>query len=229
MTMKRTAVQTLSREGTRIPSHSGGEANRLFLNHGALRFSELGAVMGLDSRSDGRSFARLDFDRDGFTDIALVGSNTPLLQLFRNRVGSWLGPPRMNPGGHHFIAIRVVGSHHDSTPIEVLGERSPDASSWAAASNRDGIGSRILVKTRGSVIARRVRAGEGFAAQNSSTVLVGLGVATKASAVEITFPAGWVRQVRNVEHGSIVVVYEDAAHSPTGIHWEVARYLPRNF
>ena len=65
-------------------SHSGHERNRLFLNRAGEQFVDVSGVSGLDDAADGRSFALLDFDRDGWLDIAVVNANAPLLRLYRN-------------------------------------------------------------------------------------------------------------------------------------------------
>jgi len=66
-------------------SFSGHERNHLFLNRGD-RFVEASAISGLDDIADSRAFGILDFDRDGWSDFAVVNANSPLFELFRNEI-----------------------------------------------------------------------------------------------------------------------------------------------
>ena len=64
-------------------SLSGKERNRLFLNS-AGNFADVTLVSGADDIADGRSFAIVDFDQDGWQDIALMSLNNPKFKLYRN-------------------------------------------------------------------------------------------------------------------------------------------------
>ena len=103
-------------------SFSGAERNHLFLNRGDGSFTELSGVSGVDHPGDGRAFAVLDFDRDGWLDFAVVNANTPRFQLFRNRIGDLPGG-----GPSSMVALRLVGGN-------ATAESDPE---W---SNRDGYG-----------------------------------------------------------------------------------------
>src|SRR6185503_298622 len=89
-------------------SLSGYERDKLFLSDHAARFVDASGVSGLDDPSDGRAAGLLDYDRDGFVDVALVSSNAPMLKLFRNQIGCHpaSGAPR---GG--VVALRLVGGN----------------------------------------------------------------------------------------------------------------------
>ncbi len=67
----------------------------------------LSAISGLDSASDSSLFrALLDYDRDGWQDIALVNANEPLIELFHNDIAEL---PEADKRG--MIAIRFVGGN----------------------------------------------------------------------------------------------------------------------
>ena len=53
-------------------SFSGYERNHLFVNQDGKAFVDLSGVSGLDAVGDSRSFAVLDYNRDGWPDIGLV-------------------------------------------------------------------------------------------------------------------------------------------------------------
>ena len=81
----------------------------------------------MDSDSDSRGFALLDYDRDGWQDIALVNANNPLSQLFHNELGKF----STNKGG--MIAVRFRGGSTSDTPSDL--------------SNRDGYGAIVEATT----------------------------------------------------------------------------------
>src|SRR5215813_827097 len=72
------------------------------------------------------------------------------------------------PSGGHWIALRLVG----------------------VRSNRDAVGARIRVRTGDHWQTRAVNAGSGYLSGQSLTQHFGLGAATEADVVEITWPSG---------------------------------------
>ena len=67
-------------------SLNGFERNFYFEDTGG-KYRHLGAVSGVDSNIDARSFAVADFDRDGDLDIVVKNLQNRLLQLFTNEIG----------------------------------------------------------------------------------------------------------------------------------------------
>ena len=96
-------------------SLSGFERNHLFLSTGGVKFADISGISGLDDPADGRCFGILDYDHDGWQDIALVNANAPMLELYRNRIG---GQPATlaNPAGGRMVALRFVGGNHKALP-----------------------------------------------------------------------------------------------------------------
>jgi hypothetical protein len=170
-------------------SYSGHERNKLFINQGGNGFADLSPLSGADTEADSRSWCALDYDGDGFTDIAVVNANTPLLNLFRNGLGK-------SPGAHGFIGVRLVGG----------ADASGTAQGW---SNRDAVGARITVTLEdGTTLSRSRRCGEGFAAQNSATLLIGIGAAAKAAEIRVDWPSGKVSTTRDTAARSLVTFTE---------------------
>jgi hypothetical protein len=165
-------------------SRSGHGRDRLFWQSDS-GFVDLSAVSGLDHPGDGRAAARLDFDLDGLPDLAVTYANAPRLRLYRNQV------PRH--GG--FVAVRLVGS-------AVAGEPSRGRTA------RDACGTRIRLRAGDLVVARERRCGDGFAAQHSATLLLGLGEAEQARDLEILWPSGQSQQLGEVAAGQLVVAHE---------------------
>lgn len=189
-------------------SQSGKERNHLFLSLAARQFADVSGVSGLDHPADGRALAVLDYDRDGWSDLAVVNANAPLLQLFRNEIGA-----EPIAEGRGFVAVRLVGANHAAEPAP-------------GRSNRDGVGARVEVELGDVALARERRAGEGFAAQNSATLGVGIGERDGADAVAVHWPSGAVTRTGPVPSGSLVTVYEDPSQAPTQQGFALRAYRP---
>ncbi|MGI8603564.1 MAG: ASPIC/UnbV domain-containing protein [Verrucomicrobiales bacterium] len=87
-------------------------------------------------------------------------------------------------------------------------------------SNRDAIGARLTARVGSRTILRELHAGEGNAAQNSKTILVGLGDATAADSVTIRWPSGHHQEIGRAPAGMLFIVTEGDANVLT------ARYAP---
>ena len=176
----------------RVPmSLSGKERNHLFINLEGESFKDISNVSGADSIQDGRSFAILDYDRDGWQDMVLTNSNGPVVQLFKNQLKN-----AADRGIGNFIALRFIGGNRSGRSSESF-------------SNRDGVGAKIKIELDGRALTGEFSCGEGLAAQNSSTKIFGLGAATHAKSITIAWPQGKVQQVEGVRSGELVTFYED--------------------
>ncbi|MDA7888318.1 ASPIC/UnbV domain-containing protein [Akkermansiaceae bacterium] len=174
-----------------VHSLSGKERNHLFMNEEAGKnFRDLSALSGLDSASDSRGLAFLDYDRDGWQDVALVNSNHPLTQLFHNNLGDTL----QTKGG--MIALRFVGGNTQASPSEF--------------SNRNGFGAMVEVTLdNGTTLKREHRCGEGYGSQNSSTMFVGIGQSRKATSLTIKWPSGKTSTTNDVPEGTLLIAHEN--------------------
>ena len=86
----------------------------------------------------------------------------------------------------HSILVRTVGSE----------------------SNRDGIGAELTLSVGNRRLARHVKAGSSYLAQNDMRVHFGLGEAMAAERLEIHWPSGQVDTIENIEANRIVSVRE---------------------
>jgi len=178
----------------RVPmSLSGKERNHLFLSESAASFKDVSNVSGADSIMDGRSFAILDFDRDGWQDAVLANANAPVLQLFRNRVGEFSEGKNLEG---KFVALRFVGGNTTDKPSDSF-------------SNRDGVGARFTLEFGNRKYASEFSCGEGLAAQNSGTKLVGLGNESNVRSISVSWPSGRVQIVENVNAGEMLTFFEN--------------------
>ena len=180
-------------------SFSGHERNHLFLNSQSKQFYDLAGASGLDHPGDSRSFAFLDYDRDGWQDIALVNTNAPFFQLYRNQIGDW----KSSDSRGQIVALRFIGGNHTASPSEHF-------------SNRDGYGAKVTLSIGNLTIQREHRSGEGKAAQNSTTMIIGIGKRAKADSIVVQWPSGVVQETHDVPVGTLVTVYENPSQQLDG-------------
>ena len=160
-------------------SFSGHERNRLFMQTED-NFDDLTLVSGADFPKDSRGFVLLDFDRDGWMDLGITSPLSPRFQLFRNRlgdgVGDGLGDAKSKPSPR-FVEFLLEGG----------ASGLKRTSKW---SSRDAVGAKLLVTIGDRKKMFQRSCGEGFAAQNSRWIHVGLGDAKQIDRVDITWPSG---------------------------------------
>jgi hypothetical protein len=189
-------------------SFSGNERDSVYLNKGGKDFVSISGITGLDDPGDGRSFAVLDYDRDGWPDLVVASVTAPTLQLYRNQMGD---PSSAGVRKNQMVAIRFVGGNRVAAP----------STEW---SNRDGYGALLTLELDDTTLVREHRAGEGLGAQNSATMLVGIGQRDAAKSLKVRWPSGKVQEIGKVPANTLVTVYENPAHSPTGTAFATRPY-----
>ena len=187
-------------------SFSGNERNHLFQNMNGKRFEDISGISGIDSIQDGRCFAVLDYDRDGWQDIALLNINTPVLSLFRNQQGQ-----TSRTSKHKMLAVKLIGGNQTDQPS-------------AQYSSRSGIGARVTVKFADQTLVQQRNCGEGLAAQNSSTLLFGLGQNTAVDSIEVFWPSGIKQAFEGFKSGDLVTIYENQAEAHDDAGFTVQDY-----
>jgi hypothetical protein len=188
----------VDRQGDKISVHSlnGSERNHYFANRSGRSFVDISGLSGLDNPADSRGFAVLDYDRDGWQDIALVNANEPLFNLYHNEMSA-----AGSAGG--MIAIRFVG-----------GSRSATASKQFTG--RDGFGARVTVELGDGKLIREHRCGDGWAVQNSATMILGIGSRSAAASVTVRWPSGQMISAKDVPEGTLLTAYENPSDAPSG-------------
>lgn len=161
---------------------SGHERNRLFLQT-AENFDDVSLVSGSDFREDGRGFALLDFDHDGWLDIAATSPNVPSFRLLRNTMGD---SKSSTQNGH--VKITLVGG-------------ATEAKSQTQWSARDAIGASIVVTIGDSKRRFQLAAGEGLSTQNAKQIHVGMGDAQSIDQVDVFWPSGKTTVHRDLKVG----------------------------
>ena len=188
----------VERQGDKIVVHSlhPNQPNRYFANHGGRDFVELSSLSGLDNPADSRGFGILDYDRDGWQDIALVNANQPLFNLYHNEM-----PAAGLTGG--MIAIRFVGGNRTAAPSKEF-------------ACRDGFGAHVTLDLGKGKIVRDHRCGEGWSTQNSATMIVGIGSNATVASLSVRWPSGKVISTPSVPEGTLLTAFENPADSPSG-------------
>ncbi len=172
----------------RSNSLSGNERNRLFLNS-AGNFADVTLVSGADDIADGRSFAVVDFDQDGWQDIALMSLNNPKFKLYKNQMQD-LYP------GNRSLRFRLRGS-------------ADSAQGQVGKTNRDGIGARVYVKYRsGKTMIVQKQCGEGFATQNSEILSVGVPAGDEVVSLVVKWPSGKTSTIDSPD-GQVITLIEE--------------------
>ena len=167
---------------------SGNERNRIFFRRGD-NFDDLTLISGVDFREDGRGFAMLDYDRDGWLDLGIVSPNHPRFRIVKNKIG------RLK-GANGFVEVSLVGGQTTAEPSTV----------W---SSRDAFGASILV-TAGDCKRRfLLSCGEGLSSQNSKRIHIGLGETKVIDSIEVSWPSGKKTIQKNVKAGQRVTIFEN--------------------
>jgi tetratricopeptide (TPR) repeat protein/thiol-disulfide isomerase/thioredoxin len=163
-------------------SFSGYERNPLFLNLDGKGFANVAGLLGVDFDDDARAVAVVDWDRDGDLDLWVTNRTSPRVRLLQNN------QPRDNGS----IAIRLVGN--------------------GTTTNSDAIGARLTLWPAAQPEQkqiRTVRAGEGFLAQSSSWLHLGLGNAKGTLTARIAWPGGKTETFTGLEEGGRYLITQN--------------------
>jgi len=161
---------------------SGYQRNVLFHNQGGTLFRDDGKRRGLDSIADARGIAVADFDNDGRMDLFVTNAGAEP-DLYRN----------VAPVQARWLELVLEGS----------------------GANPRAIGARVTVRTGGeappgtpAIRTRFVNGGNGFAAQSTRRIHVGLAGATTVERLEILWPSGRRQVFENVATDQILRAVE---------------------
>ncbi|HTT61885.1 MAG TPA: CRTAC1 family protein [Bryobacteraceae bacterium] len=175
-----------------------------------------------------------DFDNDGLRDIFIAHGGLIHMvpqehSVFRNLGGGRFADAASGAGP--FFEVKTVArgacfADYDNdgkvdlfmvnlgAPGILLHNVSPGANHWLAfklagkQTNRDGIGAKIELAAGGRKQEAQRIAGSGYLSQDDGRVHFGLGAATKADLVTITWPSGKVQTLRDVAADRVVTVEE---------------------
>ena len=180
------------------------------------------ARVSLEYHENGKGVAHGDLNGDGFVD--LIGTNSSgdvftqpervvpgsAKSRFTSPLQQMTSPVRSAPGPL-FVWMNGGGPNHWIT-LRLRGRMAIDG----AGSNADGIGARVMVKTRiaGSptslVQVQEVRAGSSYLSMDSIDLEFGLGAATIVEEISIRWPSRRTQTLRNVAVDRVLTVTEPA-------------------
>jgi hypothetical protein len=166
------------------PTNDYQQQNQVFRNLGDGTFQELSDQSGpgllLKKVSRGAAFG--DYDDDGDLDILVTNlGQTP--DLLRNESGE---SESVKPNQNHWLMIQTIG----------------------AKSNRNGIGARVKVVSKGFSQIREVRSGSSYLCQSDLRLHFGLGIAASADLVEIRWPSGIVERLEGIKANQFLKIVE---------------------
>ena len=117
----------------------------------------------------------------------------------------------LNGDGKLDVAVTALDA-----PAEVWMNDSPEHNHWlelkliGTKSNRDGIGARIKVVTKGGTQYSQMYTSAGYASSSAGPVHFGLGTNVTVELVEIHWPSGIVQELKNVAADHILPMKEPA-------------------
>ena len=216
---------------------SDSKYNRLMKNVGQLQFedvTERAGIAQLAAQYVSWGAGVHDFDNDGRDDIFVVhGGLIHMIpqehSLFRG-VGDWKFED-VSPSAGAFFDVKSVGrgaafADYDNdgridafilnlgSPAFLLHNVSPAANHWISVklvghkSNRDGIGAQVEVLAGGNRQQHERVAGSGYLSQDDPRIHFGLGIATKADKLTVTWPSGIQQVLENLAADRVITVEE---------------------
>ena len=168
-------------------SLSGNERNRLIMR-GKDGFKDRSLVSGVDCKEDARSFSLLDYDNDGWVDIALPSVNRHRFRLFRNRLGELGEKGRV-------VEVSLQGANGEAKVSQGF-------------SNRDAVGALLTAETSKGKRVYRKSIGEGMAAQNSNRIRVTLAEGEKLMSLSVRWPSGKATELKQVPDQALIEIKE---------------------
>jgi hypothetical protein len=148
----------------------------------------------------------------GATFQALTGEAGLTAQPPARHRGSAVGD--LNGDGR--LDVVTVGL---SAPAEIWLNDSPGSAHWlelkleGTASNRDGIGARVKLRAGNTVQYSHVSFAAGYASASAAPTHFGLGLAAKASLIEIRWPSGIVQELKDIAADQVLRVKEPPTKS----------------
>ena len=209
----------------------------LYRNTGKGFFEEKSAEMGIAAvlgQYTSWSGNFLDYDHDSVLDVFIVNGDAHHLEpeedtLFRGKGGrsfvdvSGASGPAFklkavgrgsaagdldNDGDLDLLVLNLNG------PARLYRNDGGNRSNWimvrtvGTASNRDGIGARVRVKSGGTTQVRDIRSSSGYLSQGDFRAHFGVGKSKKVDRIEVRWPSGRTSTLDNVKVNQVITVTE---------------------
>jgi len=197
--------------------------NALFMQQLDGTFQNFATPAAVDDNGMTWGTFSFDYNNDGWADIYMVneyGFSPYPNKLYRNEGnGTFTNQAntalQMNKNGHGAVyadfdqdgKLDIVVVNSNGGGISVL-KNNETVGNWIklnlvapTSSNKFGIGAQVKVYTGSNLMMQDLKAGSGFASQNTSTIHFGLGQASQADSISIRWPDGTVRLRRDERAG----------------------------
>ena len=161
------------------------QRNLLLRNSGG-RFENVTdhAGPGFSTTLVSRALAAGDIDNDGDLDLLVTNNGAGVSLLLNEGSAGRTDAASAEPG--NALLIRVIG----------------------AVSNRSGIGTRLTLTAGGRRQVREVQSGSSYLSQNDLRAHFGLGAASRADRLQITWPNGATELIENVPANRVITIRE---------------------
>lgn len=202
--------------------------HKLYRNDGGTGFTDIAQGTGLDTNIFAWGALWVDYDNDCFEDLMIataLGSGTETL-LYKNNVGASFtlmndsitanmvhtaySPVKGDLNNDGFYDIVILNEMADPNILLNSGNGNHYIKIDLVGnfSNIQAIGSKIEVYANGEHQTQTVFCGSGLCMQNSQHKIFGLGTATQADSVIVSFSSGLIIKNYNLPADSNYVIYE---------------------
>jgi ASPIC/UnbV protein/VCBS repeat protein/type IX secretion system substrate protein len=226
-------------------TNSPFDGNMLLRNNGDETFEELATECGVITNRFcwGANFYDFDNDTDLDLYVCAMDVNPDKPSAFYSNDGTGNFSHSSLPGDTVRSYSNAVGDFNNDGypdiavssmhpfPFMLFENKSESNGHWlkinlqGTKSNRDGIGTWLEVYFAGQKIIRYTHCGEGYLAQNSSSIHVGLGDATIIDSIKVKWLSGLVDQFYEVSVDQILFVEEGSTVKETPneitINWNI--------
>lgn len=208
------------------------QGNALLRNQGNNSFQNVSVETGTAFFAYGWGASFFDADNDGWEDLYVSGmlTGTDVISsafYYNEQNGTFAHPLDAGFAGDTVRSFNNAVGDFDQdgrNDIMVINTTPNNSHLWhnqsttenhwikiklqGVLSNRDGIGSRIMLYTNGLQQTRFTTCGSGFLGQHSETLTIGLGATNVIDSILVKWPTGHIDRLQAVDSGQTLMVSE---------------------
>lgn len=216
--------------------NASNQPNVLYRNNGNGAFSSLPASVPAEDRGESHAVIWTDTDNDGHLDLYVTNDkglsffyrndgqggfikkyDEPLLTDFGKAMG--IAGADFNRDGRMDFFVAT----HSGFPNRMFCNQSDAGNGFLSirlngtASNKQGVGARIRVKSNGQWQTRQVLPVQGLGSQSSLRQHFGLSNAAAADSILVHWPSGYVQTLTGVQANQFITITEEASNVVRGL------------